>query len=161
MTTVDMDLKFVSVSAICNGTVIDHIPGGEALTILRLLNLNKTHHKMLLGIQLPSQLMGKKDIIKVEEWELKQDYANPLALFAPQATISIIRDYKVAEKFQVQIPKQLIGISPCPNKRCISRHEPMKTHFHIQPSKNETMLQCHYCDTVFSLSLLEVVHDSY
>ena len=56
------------VTAIKNGTVIDHIPSGQALKVLELLSLSTdTSVPVSLVMNVPSKKMGAKDIIKVEE----------------------------------------------------------------------------------------------
>ena len=56
----------LQVSAIQNGTVIDHIVAGQALKIIRFLNLLADEHQVTVGIHLKSRSMGRKDIIKLE-----------------------------------------------------------------------------------------------
>ena len=56
---------------------------------------------MTVGLNLPSNQMGSKDIIKVEDWLFSMDEANELALLAPDATVNIIEDHKVASKIKV------------------------------------------------------------
>ena len=72
------------VTAIKNGTVIDHIPSGQALKVLELLNLSgDTSVPVSLVMNVPSKKMGGKDIIKVEDRELTQSELDRLALVAP------------------------------------------------------------------------------
>ncbi|GIR76703.1 MAG: hypothetical protein CM15mP78_14020 [Candidatus Poseidoniales archaeon] len=72
------------VTAIRNGTVIDHIPAGQAMRVLEMLGINKgTSVPVSLVMNVPSKKMGTKDIIKVEDRELNQDELNRLALVAP------------------------------------------------------------------------------
>ena len=92
------------VTAIRNGTVIDHIPSGQAMRVLEMLNMNKTTSvPVSMVMNVPSKKMGTKDIIKVEDRELTQDELNRLALVAPEAHVAIIRAYSVAEKMTIQI----------------------------------------------------------
>ena len=74
-----------TVEALKQGTVIDHIPAGQGLTILRLFKLSETGERVTVGLNLSSRHMGAKDIIKVENIALSEEQANELALFAPQA----------------------------------------------------------------------------
>ena len=65
------------VTAIRNGTVIDHIPAGQAMRVLEMLGINKgTSVPVSLVMNVPSKKMGTKDIIKVEDRELNQDELN-------------------------------------------------------------------------------------
>src|SRR5262249_17956055 len=142
--------KTLSVAAIENGTVIDHIPAGQGMRIVRLLKLAGHKKKVTLGLNLPSQSLSYKDIIKVEEREISPDEANQIAIFAPKATINIIRNFQIENKFTVTMPEMLAKILPCPNQRCITNHETMDTRFRINNFGKKVMLECHYCEKSFA-----------
>ncbi len=144
-----MPVKTLSVAAIRNGTVIDHIAPGQALKIIRLLKL--AHHRKVVtvGLNLPSQ-EWIKDLIKVEDWELPLDEANRVAILAPHATINIIREYEVSQKYQVEIPSFVIGVVPCINPHCVSNHEHMLSYLNVEQWKKIISLQCRYCRKTFS-----------
>ena len=92
------------VTAIRNGTVIDHIPSGHAMRVLEMLAVDKsTSVPVSMVMNVPSKKMGTKDIIKVEDRELNQDELNRLALVAPDARVAIIRAYSVAEKMTIEL----------------------------------------------------------
>ena len=140
-----LEARTLAVNTIKEGTVIDHIPAGQSFAIVKLLRLSKHPKTISIGINLPSTQMGKKDIIKVEQRELTPDEANCVALFAPEATISIIRDFKLVNKFQVSVPEVLEGAAGCPNKQCITNHETMTTSFRISVGRSNFQLCCKYC----------------
>ena len=141
--------KTLSVSAIQQGTVIDHITAGCAFKIVSLLRLEMVGTSVTLGANLLSDSLVRKDIIKIEDHELTCDEANKVAIFAPDATISIIEEYRVQKKFKVSIPKILDNAFPCPNARCITNHEPMGTRFIITSSHQNMLLHCDYCEKTF------------
>ena len=143
--------KTFAVAAIRNGTVIDHIDAGHALKIVKLLKL-ASHHKMVtLGLNLPSNTLGYKDIIKVEDRELSPEEANQVAILAPKASINIIQDYEVFKKFKVTMPESIEKVISCPNSRCISNHENINSSLKVlQRVKNEIALECRYCKKVFT-----------
>jgi aspartate carbamoyltransferase regulatory subunit len=61
------EISEMKVSKIRDGTVIDHVPAGRALDVLRLLNLTgKEGFIISLVMNVPSKKFGKKDIVKVE-----------------------------------------------------------------------------------------------
>ena len=92
------------VTAIRNGTVIDHIPQGQALAVLEMLGItDATSVPVSLVMNVPSKKMGNKDIIKVEDRELTQGELDRLALVAPDANVAIIRAYTVAEKMIINL----------------------------------------------------------
>ena len=54
------------VTAIRNGTVIDHVPSGQALRVLEMLGIaGETSVPVSLVMNVPSKKLGSKDIIKV------------------------------------------------------------------------------------------------
>ena len=63
-----MENKKLSVEAIENGTVIDHIPAGLGLTILGQFKLLHYGSAVTVGFNLPSKTQGSKDIIKISGW---------------------------------------------------------------------------------------------
>ena len=127
-----------------NGTVIDHIEGGEALNVVKILGITGTTQEALsIATNVPSRDMGRKDIVKLTNRELSKEEVDRIALISPHATINIVRNFKVCEKKGVEIPSLIVGIVRCPNPGCISNtHEPIKTKFRVLP----TGLQCYYCD---------------
>ena len=105
-----MAKKELQVSAIENGTVIDHIPADKLFDVINVLGLAKVENAMTLGINLKSTKLGKKAIIKIWDKFLEDDEVNKLALVAPSAKINIIRDYDVVEKKTVNVPEKVEGI---------------------------------------------------
>ncbi|MEW6282435.1 MAG: aspartate carbamoyltransferase regulatory subunit, partial [Candidatus Eremiobacterota bacterium] len=112
-----------------NGTVIDHMPHWSALRVVELLGLQDTDSLVTVGIGLQSAKMGRKDLLKVENRELTQQEINRIALVAPQATINLIREGKLADKFEVQLPDEFTGLARCGNHGCITRHEAVPPRF--------------------------------
>lgn len=141
-------MKVFKVDAIRNGTVIDHIPAGRVQRVLAILEPRDTDVVMM-GMNFSSKAMKKKDIIKVEGRELTQNEVNSIALIAPDAKVSIIRDFKVAQKSKVEIPNSIEGLVSCPNPKCITNAEPMTTKFRLESAENRE-LACEYCERVFT-----------
>ena len=141
-------MKVLKVDAIKNGTVIDHIPAGRVQRVLAILTPHSSDIVMM-GMNFPSKAMKKKDIIKIEGRELTQNEVNSIALIAPKAKVSIIRDFKVAQKSKVEIPEKIEGLVACPNPKCITNAEPMITKFKLV-SAEDRELACEYCERVFT-----------
>jgi len=74
-----MENKKLSVEAIENGTVIDHIPAGLGLAILRQFKLLHYGSAVTVGFNLPSKTQGSKDIIKISGVAFDDAAANPPA----------------------------------------------------------------------------------
>lgn len=141
--------KTLLVSAIKNGTVIDHITAGHALKIIRLLNLADHNKVVTVGLNLPSQTMKIKDLIKVEGRELTAEELSRVAILAPRATINIIKNYQVAKKFHVSLPEIIEYVIICPNPKCVTNYEKVSSKFKIINDKNNLKLRCHYCEKIF------------
>ena len=56
----------MNIDAIRNGIVIDHIRSGGAMELYRLLHLDKLDCTVAIIKNAPSELMGRKDIIKID-----------------------------------------------------------------------------------------------
>jgi aspartate carbamoyltransferase regulatory subunit len=135
------------VTAICNGTVIDHVPGGQALRVLRMLRITGSQsNPVSLVMKVPSSKHGSKDIIKVEDRELTQDELDRLALIAPAATVSIIRNFTVAKKRVVELRDEMVNVARCTFSNCITHadREPLPHRLKVLAAE-PLELRCHYC----------------
>lgn len=144
------------VSKIKDGTVIDHITGGQSLDVVRILGITgRTGGIVLIAMNVPSKLLGVKDIVKVEGRELKPEEVDKIALLAPQASINIIRDYNVMDKKLVKLPNEIQGTLKCGNPACISNsNEPVQPRFYVK-SQEPLLVRCHYCGYI--MERLEVL----
>lgn len=140
-------MKEMNVDAIKDGSVIDHLPPGKALEIVNILR-PAPGTSILIGTNLTSRKMGTKDIVKIVNHELGKDELNTLALMAPEANLTIIRDYKIHQKSQVELPSKVTDLFDCPNSKCITNSEPAKSRFTIIPGQPREM-RCHYCEKVY------------
>lgn len=148
--------KTLSVSAIQNGTVIDHIKSGNALRIISLLGLLKQGNRVTIGLNLPSKRIGKKDLIKIEELALSPEQANELVIFAPQVTINIVKNFEVIEKIKTHLPSHINDVFICPNVLCISQEKHLETKFYIEEHGKQVNVTCHYCERTFDRDQLKV-----
>jgi len=140
-------VKELVISKIKEGTVIDHIPAGRAILVLKILGINeKTKETVSMALNVTSKKMGKKDIVKVEGLFIKEEELNKIALIAPNATINLIKDYEIEKKFKVKLPEVVRGILRCPNRMCISNsREPISSIFYVRAEGDEVFAKCHYC----------------
>jgi len=129
------NLKELKVSAIKEGTVIDHIPARSLFKVISILELQKMETQITIGYNFDSKKLKKKGIIKLTNKFPSQKDLNKIALFAPEAKINIIKNYKVVEKDVVQVPDNIEGIVKCMNPKCITNHEEVKTKFTILEKK--------------------------
>jgi len=141
-------MKEVKIAPIRNGTVIDHIEPGMALKVAKLLGVPEPGSKSTVSIAMfvQSKKMGHKDILKIEDRELKKREVNIISLVSPNASISIIQDEQVVKKLQLSLPKTVTGIVRCSNPNCITnRDEPLESEFAVI-KEGAVRLRCVYCD---------------
>ena len=141
------DQRHLNVTAIENGTVIDHIPANNVFKVLHILNLENNKNQVLFGDNLDSKKYGKKGIIKVSnryfaDWEIDM-----ISLVAPSATLIEIKDFCVVVKRKFVIPDKIQAIVKCFNPNCITNHQPITTSFNVI-DKDDLKLQCHYCEKI-------------
>ena len=160
MTAIIEERKQLTVAAIENGTVIDHIPPGNAIRIARLLKLAGHQQRMSIGINFPSKKQGYKDLLKIEGREISQDEADKIVVLAPHTTISIIKNYKVINKLIVKFPETISHLFICPNKKCISNFEKTDHVFHVLNRRNTLHLRCKYCEKTFTQDEVRDLHDN-
>ncbi len=141
------------VAKIRNGTVIDHVSGGQALNVLSILRIDGSEGLgVSIGMNVPSDRLGHKDVVKVEDRELSQSEVDVISLIAPEATINIIRDFEVVQKNRVDRPETVVGLLSCPNRNCITnRNEPVETKFTVV----DDGVRCAYCGTIIRDSLAD------
>ncbi len=135
----------LQVKALQNGTVIDHIPSEKLFKVVALLKLETLDNQITVGNNLNSKLLGIKGIIKIADKYFAEEEISRIALIAPNAKINVIKDYEVIEKKQLSLPDSFTGIVKCPNPKCITNNEPMKTRFEVLGTK-PIVLRCPYCE---------------
>ncbi|MDX9946714.1 MAG: aspartate carbamoyltransferase regulatory subunit [Bacteroidales bacterium] len=148
--------KQLSVSAIENGTVIDHIPAKNLFKVISILGLDHIDSQITFGTNLESKKLGKKAIIKISGKYFEDTDINRIALVAPDAKLNIIRDYEVVEKKVVEVPDEIVGIAKCMNPKCITNFERVTTRFRVV-SKKSVALKCHYCEKITDQENLQII----
>jgi aspartate carbamoyltransferase regulatory subunit len=145
----------LQVSAIKDGTVIDHIPAERLFDVINILGLFNIQEMITFGTNLDSKQLGKKGIIKVANRFFQGDEIDKIALIAPHAKLNIIKDYRVIEKRVVEIPAEITNIAKCFNPKCITNNEKIKTRFAVI-SENPIELKCRYCEKITYENQVEI-----
>ena len=135
----------MQVSALCNGTVIDHIPADKLFAVVSLLNISEMKHNVTIGNNLDSKKLGKKGLIKIADRFFTDDEINKISIVAPNVVLNTLRDYKVVEKREVKMPEEIHNLIKCNNLNCITNNEPMPTHF-VVSNRDAHTLKCRYCE---------------
>ena len=145
----------LKVSALENGTVIDHIPAASLFHAIRILKLDKVENQVYFGTNLSSGKYGTKGLIKVRDRFFESDEINKIALVAPTATFIEIRDYVVTNKHKIETPELVENFVKCFNPKCITNHQYVPTKFHVITDKGELKLRCHYCEKTTTKDTME------
>lgn len=147
-------MKQIKVNAIRNGTVIDHITAGKVLKVVDILDLHG-NDVVMIGMNLPSNKISIKDIIKIENRELSLEEVNKIALVAPEATLTIIQDYNVVRKLALQIPENIDNLIVCPNPKCITSIENISSRFRLTADK-PPQVRCNYCEKKYRIEEVKI-----
>ena len=118
-----MDTKKLKVDPIKNGTVIDHITAGKVLHVAEILNISSTDSEVMIGLNLSSNKMQKKDLIKIENRELSKEEVGSIALISPNATLIYIKNFQVVSKSNIELPQKIKKLVICPNPNCVTNLE--------------------------------------
>ena len=150
-----MEQSELMVRRIKEGTVIDHIDEGKGLQVLNALGIDgKDGSLITIALNVPSGKFKKKDIIKVENKFLKDDDTNKLAVIVPNATINIIKNYKLVEKRRVALPNEVDRIFRCSNPECITNSTEHIESIMDVMDKEGRVLKCRYCSRVLDVNKL-------
>jgi aspartate carbamoyltransferase regulatory subunit len=151
-----MEQSELMVRRIKEGTVIDHIDEGKGLQVLSALRIDgKDGSLITIALNVPSGKFKKKDIIKVENMFLKDDDTNKLAVIVPNATINIIKNYKLVEKRRVALPNEVDRIFRCSNPDCITNSTEHIESIMDVIDKKGRVLKCRYCSRVLDVNQLK------
>lgn len=135
----------MNIDSIKNGFVIDHITAGLGMKIFNLLNLDGLDCSVALIKNVPSKKMGKKDIIKIDaDIEVNTDI---LGYVDPDVTVNVIKNGVIAEKRQIELPRQLTGVIKCKNPRCITTTEQELPQIFKLTDKENRIYRCLYCES--------------
>ena len=143
----------LQITSIKNGVVIDHIQPGQGYRIFKFLNLHHSDFKAALIMNVDSQLMGKKDLIKIEN-HLHIDL-DILGLFSDRITVNLIENEQLISKQEIVLPQHVEGVLACHNPRCISNHERyITTRFTLEDAKTR-LYRCDYCDHYYEGKMIK------
>lgn len=137
----------LNIGGLTEGVVIDHIKAGGAMKIYEYLNLEKQDCSVAIIKNAKSNKMNKKDIIKIEG-PITVDL-DILGVLDPNLTLDIIKDGKIVEKRNPNLPEQVTGIIRCKNPRCITSTEQGLLHRFRLTNKEKGLYRCIYCEQAY------------
>ena len=139
----------LSIGAIKEGFVLDHIKAGNAMRIYRDLKLDKLDCTVAIIKNARSQKMGRKDIIKVE---CPIDYLDldVLGFIDHEITVNVIKDREIVEKKELRLPKRIVNVISCKNPRCITSIEQGLNQIFVLADEETETYRCLYCEEKYS-----------
>ena len=134
----------MNIDSIKNGIVIDHIQAKKGMEIYELLNLKDLDCSVAIITNAKSKKMGRKDIIKIDkDMEINMDM---IGFIEPNATINVVKDSKLVDKYRVQLPEKIVNIVKCHNPRCITSIEKDLDQIFTLTDKENQVYRCEYCE---------------
>ena len=140
----------LEITSIRDGLVIDHIKSGMGVKIFNYLNLDKVNSQVALIMNVKSEKMGKKDIIKIEN-SSEINYTI-LSLLSPHLTINEVKDGEISRKLTPELPEKVDDVLVCNNPRCITTAENYVPHTFSLINEDRGTYKCDYCDNITKLS---------
>lgn len=134
----------MNIDSIKNGIVIDHIQAKKGMEIYEALNLKDLDCSVAIITNAKSEKMGRKDIIKIDkDMEIDMDM---IGFIEPNATINIVKDNKLVDKYQINLPEKIVNLAKCQNPRCITSVEKDLDQIFILTDKEKQVYRCKYCE---------------
>ncbi len=134
----------MNIDSIKNGIVIDHIQAKRGMEIYELLNLKDLDCSVAIITNAKSKKMGRKDIIKIDkDMEINMDM---IGFIEPNATINIVKDDKLVDKYRVKLPERIVNMAKCQNPRCITSIEKDLDQIFTLTDKENQVYRCQYCE---------------
>lgn len=140
-----MKKNSLNISSISEGFVLDHIPAGLSMDIYRYLNLDKMDCCVAIIKNVPSERMGRKDLMKIE-CPVNQIDLDILGFINHNITVNIVVNEKIVEKKSLQLPKKITNVIKCKNPRCITSIEQELDHVFILTDEENKVYRCQYCE---------------
>ena len=135
----------MKIDSIKDGIVLDHIKAGKSMDIYRYLGLDQLDCSVAIIKNVPSNKMGKKDILKIaDNFDINLDV---LGYVDPDITVCYIKDYEIVEKRHVELPEQIVNIIRCKNPRCITAEERDIDHIFKLTDRENRIYRCIYCES--------------
>lgn len=130
------------------GIVIDHIPAGKGRRLAGVLGFENEPLPKVIADYVPvhNNVAPYKDLIKLHaRYSFTPEQYQAIALLAPKATISIIKEGKVVEKVRPVLGNYIKERVICGNTACVTNVKKEKVNNLHHLSGLQTV-RCHYCD---------------
>ena len=139
----------LNISGIQEGFVLDHIKAGMSMKIYHDLHLDELDCTVAMIMNVKSNKMGKKDILKVE-CPIDALDLDILGYIDHNITVNVIKGDEIVEKKSLTLPKEIHNVIKCKNPRCItSIEQELKQIFILTDEENE-VYRCKYCEEKYA-----------
>lgn len=135
----------LNVGRLNEGFVLDHIEAGKSMSIYHDLKLDKLDCCVAIIKNARSNVMGVKDIIKVE-CDIETLDLDILGFIDCDITVNIIKDGEIVEKKELSLPETIENVIKCKNPRCITSIEQELKHVFVLTDKEKKIYRCKYCE---------------
>ncbi len=135
----------LNVGAIEEGFVLDHIKAGKAMTIYHDLKLDQLDCTVAIIKNARSEIMGKKDIIKVE-CPIDQLNLDIVGFIDHNITVNVIENGEIIAKKKLHLPREIRNVIRCKNPRCITSIEQGLDQVFILTDPEREVYRCMYCE---------------
>ena len=139
----------LNVGKLNEGFVLDHIEAGKSMSIYRDLKLDKLDCCVAIIKNARSQVMGKKDIIKVE-CPIEALDLDILGFIDHNITVNVIKGDRIVEKKELKLPKQVKNVIKCKNPRCVTSIEQELDQIFILADEEKEVYRCKYCEEKYT-----------
>ena len=100
--------------------------------------------------------LSENPTVKIADMEVDRHYLSRIALFAPEARLSYIKNFEVAEKIKLTVPDTIEGGVRCANPVCVTNHEKVTPKFDVV-DKSRITLRCRYCEKITTVDQFEII----
>ena len=138
----------LNVGAIKEGFVLDHIKAGMSLSIYHDLKLDELDCCVAIIKNAKRNIMGKKDILKVE-CNIDNLDLDILGFIDHNITVNIIKDERIVEKRALKLPTSVTNVIKCKNPRCITSIEQELDQIFLLTDPEHEVYRCKYCEAKY------------
>lgn len=138
----------LNVGQLNEGFVLDHIQAGKSMSIYKDLKLDELDCCVAIIKNARSEVMGKKDIIKVE-CDIETLDLDILGFIDCDITVNIIKDGQIVEKKELSLPQTIENVIKCKNPRCITSIEQELKQVFVLTDREKKIYRCKYCEAKY------------
>ena len=135
----------LNISGIHEGYVLDHIKAGTSLDVSHNLGLDDKNYTVAVIMNVKSNKMGRKDILKIE-CPIGSIDLDVLGFIDHNITVDIVEDGNIVEKRKLTLPVEVKNVIHCHNPRCITTIEQGLPSVFVLTDKENAVYRCKYCE---------------